>query len=106
MKLKFKVQPYQTHVVDASADCFAGQPKLSAAKLRIGPSAKPGAPVCPRQVPLAGAINRMAFNVVGLLDEVVSDTREKQAGRASLEEPAWEAMFMQFLSLIACRFAS
>jgi type III restriction enzyme len=29
MKLKFKVQPYQTHAVDALADCFAGQPKSS-----------------------------------------------------------------------------
>jgi type III restriction enzyme len=27
MKLKFKVQPYQTHAVDALADSFAGQPK-------------------------------------------------------------------------------
>lgn len=27
MKLKFKVQPYQTHAVDSLADCFAGQPK-------------------------------------------------------------------------------
>ena len=24
MKLKFKVQPYQTNAVDAVADCFAG----------------------------------------------------------------------------------
>ncbi len=27
MKLKFKVQPYQTHAVDALADSFACQPK-------------------------------------------------------------------------------
>jgi len=26
MKLKFKVQPYQTHAVDSRADCFAGPP--------------------------------------------------------------------------------
>lgn len=29
MKLKFKVQPYQTHAVDFLADCFVGQPKSS-----------------------------------------------------------------------------
>ena len=27
MKLKFKIQPYQTNAVEAVADCFAGQPK-------------------------------------------------------------------------------
>ena len=26
MKLKFKVQPYQTQAVDSVVDCFAGQP--------------------------------------------------------------------------------
>jgi hypothetical protein len=54
MKLKFKVQPYQTHAVDALADCFAGQPKSSGVSYRIDPGAKPAAPVAPRQVPLAG----------------------------------------------------
>ena len=29
MKLKFKVQPYQTNAVDSLANCFAGQPKSS-----------------------------------------------------------------------------
>jgi len=54
MKLKFKVQPYQTHAVDALADCFAGQPKSSGVSYRIDPGAKPAAPVAPRQAPLAG----------------------------------------------------
>ena len=29
MKLKFKVQPYQTNAVNAVVDCFAGQPMIS-----------------------------------------------------------------------------
>jgi type III restriction enzyme len=31
MKLRFKVQPYQTEAVDAVADCFAGQPRATGA---------------------------------------------------------------------------
>ena len=41
MKLKFKVQPYQTHAVDSLADCFAGQPKSSGLSYRIDPGVKP-----------------------------------------------------------------
>lgn len=37
MKLRFKVQPYQTHAVDAVADCFAGQPVNSGLSYRIDP---------------------------------------------------------------------
>jgi type III restriction enzyme len=37
MKLKFKVQPYQTHAVDAVVDCFAGQPLVSGITYRIDP---------------------------------------------------------------------
>jgi type III restriction enzyme len=37
MKLKFKVQPYQTAAVDAVVDCFAGQPSGSAPAYRIDP---------------------------------------------------------------------
>ena len=43
MKLKFKVQPYQTHAVDALADCFSGQPKASGVSYRIDPVTGPGA---------------------------------------------------------------
>ncbi len=35
MKLKFKIQPYQTNAVDAVLDCFAGQPKSDALRYRI-----------------------------------------------------------------------
>ena len=55
MKLKFKVQPYQTHAVDAFADCFAGQPKSSGVSYRVDPGAKPFAPVAPQQIDLLGA---------------------------------------------------
>lgn len=55
MKLKFKVQPYQTHAVDAFADCFAGQPKSSGVSYRVDPGAKPVAPVAPQQIDLLGA---------------------------------------------------
>ena len=54
MKLKFKVQPYQTHAVDSLADCFAGQPKSSGVSYRIDPGAVPPAPTIPQQAPLAG----------------------------------------------------
>ena len=55
MKLKFKVQPYQTHAVDAFADCFAGQPKSSGVSYRVDPGAKPVALVAPQQIDLLGA---------------------------------------------------
>ena len=54
MKLKFKVQPYQTHAVDSLADCFAGQPKSSGVSYRIDPGAVSPAPTIPQQAPLAG----------------------------------------------------
>lgn len=37
MKLKFKVQDYQTNAVDAVVDCFAGQPKSNGLSYRIDP---------------------------------------------------------------------
>lgn len=40
MKLKFKVQPYQTNAVESVVDCFAGQPLLSGPTYRIDPGRK------------------------------------------------------------------
>ncbi|MDQ0470134.1 type III restriction-modification system endonuclease [Labrys wisconsinensis] len=40
MKLKFKVQPYQTQAVNAVVDCFAGQPMSSGISYRIDPGRK------------------------------------------------------------------
>ena len=37
MKLKFKVQPYQTNAVKSVVDCFAGQPKVDGLRYRIDP---------------------------------------------------------------------
>jgi len=37
MKLKFKIQPFQTEAVNAVADCFAGQPKSEGTTYRIDP---------------------------------------------------------------------
>jgi type III restriction enzyme len=37
MKLKFKVQEYQSNAVDAVVDCFAGQPKSNGLRFRIDP---------------------------------------------------------------------
>ncbi len=37
MKLKFKVQDYQTNAVDAAVDCFAGQPFHSGISYRMDP---------------------------------------------------------------------
>jgi len=52
MKLKFKVQPYQTYAVDALSDCFAGQPKSSGVSYRVDPGAKHFASVAPQQIDL------------------------------------------------------
>jgi type III restriction enzyme len=40
MKLKFKVQPYQTQAVTAVVDCFAGQPMSNGITYRIDPGRK------------------------------------------------------------------
>lgn len=40
MKLKFKVQDYQTNAVDAVVDCFAGQPFHSGISYRMDPGSK------------------------------------------------------------------
>ncbi len=40
MKLKFKVQPYQTQAVTAVMDCFAGQPMSTGITYRIDPGRK------------------------------------------------------------------
>lgn len=40
MKLKFKVQPYQTAAVEAVVDCFAGQPITGSITYRIDPGRK------------------------------------------------------------------
>jgi len=37
MKLKFKVQPYQTHAVESVVDCFAGQVNTAGQIYRIDP---------------------------------------------------------------------
>src|SRR5262245_4319860 len=37
MKLRFKVQDYQTNAVDAVVDCFGGQPKSVGLRYRIDP---------------------------------------------------------------------
>ena len=42
MKLKFKIQPYQTAAVEAVADCFAGQPKADGVSYRIDPGRNEG----------------------------------------------------------------
>ncbi|WP_457492096.1 type III restriction-modification system endonuclease [Tardiphaga sp. P5_C7] len=40
MKLKFKVQPYQTGAVESVVDCFAGQPLVSGTSYSIDPGRK------------------------------------------------------------------
>ena len=40
MKLKFKVQPYQTNAVESVVDCFAGQPFSTGTTYRIDPGVK------------------------------------------------------------------
>ena len=37
MKLKFKIQPFQTEAVESVVDCFAGQPSISGITYRIDP---------------------------------------------------------------------
>lgn len=45
MKLKFKIQPYQTQAVDSVVDCFAGQPLVNGIIYRIDPGHKAQASV-------------------------------------------------------------
>ena len=40
MKLKFKVQPYQTSAVESVVDCFSGQPLVTGTSYRIDPGRK------------------------------------------------------------------
>ena len=40
MKLKFKIQPYQTSAVESVVDCFSGQPLVSGTSYRIDPGRK------------------------------------------------------------------
>lgn len=40
MKLKFKVQPYQTNAVESVVECFMGQPKIDGLTYRIDPGKK------------------------------------------------------------------
>ena len=40
MKIKFKVQPYQTNAVESVVDCFAGQLFSTGTTYRIDPGAK------------------------------------------------------------------
>tara|TARA_R110000822_G_scaffold56144_15_gene142100 strand:- start:30754 stop:33810 length:3057 start_codon:yes stop_codon:yes gene_type:complete len=57
MKLKFKVQPYQTDAVEAVADCFAGQPKSSGITYRVDPGTGPApAPASPQLGLLPGEV--------------------------------------------------
>ena len=42
MKLKFKVQPYQTNAVESVVDCFAGQVNTAGIKYRIDPGKRQG----------------------------------------------------------------
>lgn len=60
MKLKFKVQPYQTHAVDSLADCFSGQPRSAGVSYRIDPGAVSPAQAVPAQAPLAGMAPEVA----------------------------------------------
>jgi len=39
MKLKFKVQDYQTRAVESVVDCFSGQPNQTGIQYRIDPGA-------------------------------------------------------------------
>mgnify|MGYP005839650187 CR=1 FL=1 len=54
MKLKFKVQGFQTEAVNAVADCFAGQPKSEGITYRIDPGIRK------KQTP-AGPVQRKLF---------------------------------------------
>jgi type III restriction enzyme len=57
MKLKFKVQPYQTAAVEAVADCFAGQPKSSGITYRVDPGTGPApTPASPQLGLLPGEV--------------------------------------------------
>ncbi len=70
MKLKFKHQAYQTHAVEAVADCFAGQSLTTGIQYRVDPGrVKPGA----QQSLLDGngfCNNKLALTLPCVLDNI------------------------------------
>ncbi len=57
MKLKFKIQPYQTYAVESVVDCFAGQVNKSGGAYRIDPGVRKN---------IAGSIDQDLFEQTGL----------------------------------------
>lgn len=47
MKLKFKIQPFQTTAVESVVDCFAGQVNTSGIAYRIDPGVETRKPILP-----------------------------------------------------------
>ncbi|MGE4579277.1 MAG: type III restriction-modification system endonuclease [Desulfuromonadales bacterium] len=80
MKLKFKIQPYQTNAVEAVVDCFAGQVNTSGIKYRVDPGQKKdkAGNVQDSFLEVAGFKNAdIHLNVLQLLDNIRSVQRRQ-----------------------------
>ena len=83
MKLKFKVQPYQTDAVDSVVDCFAGQVKTGSLKYRMDPGGSKKHPSQAMALPgleadLAGFKNAVIqLNEIQLLNNIQSVQRRQ-----------------------------
>ena len=62
MKLKFKVQPYQTNAVESVVDCFAGQVNTLGIAYRIDPGVN--------KKLLAQGKQKYAFEIMELAKEI------------------------------------
>ncbi|WP_104136685.1 type III restriction-modification system endonuclease [Cryobacterium sp. Y62] len=87
MKLKFKIQQFQTEAVEAVVDCFVGQPFVDGIKYRVDPG-KRGAPTLIEDAGLRNA--DIVLNQSELLENIHSRQKERglQLSKAIVPSPA------------------
>lgn len=85
MKLKFKIQQYQTEAVEAVVDCFAGQPFVDGIKYRVDPG-KHGAPTLIEDAGLRNA--EIVLTQSELLENIHSRQKERGLQLSKAIEPS------------------
>ncbi|HNY32756.1 MAG TPA: DEAD/DEAH box helicase family protein [Fibrobacteria bacterium] len=74
MKLKFKIQPYQTRAVEAVADCFAGQPYTGNLSYRMDPGSAKGTQI--RHAAIEEGFRNADFSLTG--DQLLANVQAVQ----------------------------
>lgn len=85
MKLKFKIQQYQTEAVEAVVDCFAGQPFVDGIKYRVDPG-KHSAPTLIEDAGLRNA--EIVLTQSELLENIHSRQKERGLQLSKAIEPS------------------